>query len=211
MKTEPRSPHPDGDKSIWACPSCGSGEYLYNEDGNQNNFCGQCGQAIDWEDETPRKDLRVAFYYREGDREETEETDLETQRRQVVRDIKNGRFGPNCYILSPQEDPAVIKALRAYAAAVTTEDTELGMSLLATIRPLERPEECPFDRSAKALQHLFDTAWNLNTSPETRSQFTQMVTDQLSGIMQDFNFLVENWKLMTGFEEFPQDKGENET
>lgn len=28
----PRSPYPDGDKSIRACANCGSGEYLYNED-----------------------------------------------------------------------------------------------------------------------------------------------------------------------------------
>lgn len=29
-------------------PRCGSGEYLHNEDGNEQNFCGQCGQAIEW-------------------------------------------------------------------------------------------------------------------------------------------------------------------
>lgn len=34
-----------------ACPSCGSGEYLHNEDGNRCRFCGQCGQAIDWDAE----------------------------------------------------------------------------------------------------------------------------------------------------------------
>ena len=45
------SPHPDGDKSILACPNCGSGEYLYNEDGNCNSFCGQCGKAIGWGEE----------------------------------------------------------------------------------------------------------------------------------------------------------------
>ena len=45
---EPLSPYPDGDTSIIACPRCGSGEYLYNEDGNEQNYCGQCGQAIDW-------------------------------------------------------------------------------------------------------------------------------------------------------------------
>lgn len=45
---EPRSPHPDGDTSIFACPRCGSGEYLYNEDGVWNNYCGQCGQRIGW-------------------------------------------------------------------------------------------------------------------------------------------------------------------
>ena len=45
---EPLSPYPDGDTSILACPRCGSGEYLYNEDGAWNNYCGQCGQRIGW-------------------------------------------------------------------------------------------------------------------------------------------------------------------
>jgi hypothetical protein len=31
------------------CPVCESGEYMYNEDGNENNFCGQCGCPLDWE------------------------------------------------------------------------------------------------------------------------------------------------------------------
>lgn len=44
----PRSPFPDGDKSIMSCPNCGSGEYLHNQDEAENAFCGQCGQAIDW-------------------------------------------------------------------------------------------------------------------------------------------------------------------
>ncbi len=48
----PEPPHPDGDESILACPSCGSGEYLHNEDGNRCRFCGWCGQAIDWNAET---------------------------------------------------------------------------------------------------------------------------------------------------------------
>lgn len=43
--------HPDGAMDVWACAGCGSGEYLLNEDGNRNQFCGQCGQAIDWGDE----------------------------------------------------------------------------------------------------------------------------------------------------------------
>lgn len=42
------SVYPDGDTGILACPRCGSGEYLTNEDGNKNAFCGQCGQALDW-------------------------------------------------------------------------------------------------------------------------------------------------------------------
>lgn len=43
--------YPDGDAGVLACPSCGSGEYLHNEDGNRCRFCGQCGQAIDWDAE----------------------------------------------------------------------------------------------------------------------------------------------------------------
>lgn len=46
----PRSPHPDGDKYILACPNCGSGEYLHNQDEVENAYCGKCGQAIKWED-----------------------------------------------------------------------------------------------------------------------------------------------------------------
>lgn len=42
------SVYPDGDTGILACPRCGSSEYLTNEDGNKNCFCGQCGQALDW-------------------------------------------------------------------------------------------------------------------------------------------------------------------
>ena len=44
----PKSPYPDGDTSILECPCCGSGEWLHNADESAANFCGQCGQAIDW-------------------------------------------------------------------------------------------------------------------------------------------------------------------
>lgn len=44
----PKSPYPDSDTSILECPCCGSGEWLHNADESQANFCGQCGQAIDW-------------------------------------------------------------------------------------------------------------------------------------------------------------------
>lgn len=44
-----KKPYPDDDNSILACPYCGSGEYLHNPDGNENQYCGQCGQKIDWE------------------------------------------------------------------------------------------------------------------------------------------------------------------
>ena len=48
----PKSPYPDGDQSIMACPCCGSGEWLHNADEAPANFCGKCGQAIDWSGET---------------------------------------------------------------------------------------------------------------------------------------------------------------
>lgn len=44
-----KSPYPD--ENVIACANCGSGEYLYNEDGNENRFCGLCGQAIDWSED----------------------------------------------------------------------------------------------------------------------------------------------------------------
>ena len=47
-KLVPLRPYPDDDGNIIACQRCGSGEYLHNEDGAPNKFCGQCGQAIDW-------------------------------------------------------------------------------------------------------------------------------------------------------------------
>lgn len=50
-RNTPMSIYPDGDSSVEACPTCGSGEYLYNEDGNRNRYCGQCGQRIDWTNE----------------------------------------------------------------------------------------------------------------------------------------------------------------
>lgn len=31
------------------CPRCMSGEWMTNEDGSHNAFCGQCGQALNWE------------------------------------------------------------------------------------------------------------------------------------------------------------------
>lgn len=45
----PKSPYQDALRDTLECPICGSGEYLHNEDGNKNKFCGQCGQAITWE------------------------------------------------------------------------------------------------------------------------------------------------------------------
>lgn len=55
LRSIPESPYPDGDTSILACPRCGSGEYLHNQDGNEMPFCGQCGQAIKWEVEDAKE------------------------------------------------------------------------------------------------------------------------------------------------------------
>lgn len=43
-----RIPHSLTEK--FTCPNCGSGEYLYNLYGLRNACCGNCGQAIKWED-----------------------------------------------------------------------------------------------------------------------------------------------------------------
>jgi len=40
--------NPFAEKGIIACQCCGSGEYLFNEDGNRNGYCGNCGARIDW-------------------------------------------------------------------------------------------------------------------------------------------------------------------
>lgn len=44
----PLPPFDDDDPDVLFCQKCGSGEYLENEDGNRNEYCGQCGQRIDW-------------------------------------------------------------------------------------------------------------------------------------------------------------------
>lgn len=49
-KAIPRLPFPDGDRNILSCPWCRSGEFLHNADGTRMPYCGQCGQAIKWED-----------------------------------------------------------------------------------------------------------------------------------------------------------------
>lgn len=40
--------NPFAEEGIIACQCCDSGEYLYNEDGNCNSYCGNCGARIDW-------------------------------------------------------------------------------------------------------------------------------------------------------------------
>ena len=44
----PLPPFDDDDPGVLYCQKCGSGEYLENDDGNRNEYCGQCGQRIDW-------------------------------------------------------------------------------------------------------------------------------------------------------------------
>lgn len=42
----PRSPYEKG----FACPNCGSSNYLYGYYDKRNKCCGNCGQAIMWEE-----------------------------------------------------------------------------------------------------------------------------------------------------------------
>lgn len=42
----PRSPYKNG----FSCPNCSSGDYLYGYFDRPNKCCGNCGQAILWED-----------------------------------------------------------------------------------------------------------------------------------------------------------------
>ena len=60
------------------CPRCRSGEHLHNEDGNENNFCGQCGCPLDWSqmynEDTEYVEQRLKFgdcaeYCRDSDKE----------------------------------------------------------------------------------------------------------------------------------------------
>lgn len=62
-----KSPFPDGDKRIYGCACCGSGEYLFNEDGSYNRYCGNCGQAIDWDAEFDDGGDRLEDYLREDE------------------------------------------------------------------------------------------------------------------------------------------------
>ena len=39
---------PFAEDGIISCQCCGSGEYLFNEDGNHKGYCGNCGARIDW-------------------------------------------------------------------------------------------------------------------------------------------------------------------
>lgn len=65
LKLVKKSPYPDGDTSIYACAYCGCGEYLFNEDGRHNRYCGNCGQAIDWDAEFDDGGDRLQDYLRE--------------------------------------------------------------------------------------------------------------------------------------------------
>ena len=52
--------NPFAEEGIIACQYCGSGEYLYNEDGNRNNYCGQCGSKIDWPEDDNKRWRKVS-------------------------------------------------------------------------------------------------------------------------------------------------------
>ena len=48
-KEKPVPPCEEGEPDVLFCGVCLSGEYLYNEDGSRNRYCGQCGRRIDWD------------------------------------------------------------------------------------------------------------------------------------------------------------------
>lgn len=48
-KEKPIPPCEEHVPEILFCGVCKSGEYLYNEDGSRNTYCGKCGHKIDWE------------------------------------------------------------------------------------------------------------------------------------------------------------------
>ena len=52
--------NPFAEDGIVACQNCGIGEYLYNENGNLNNFCGQCGARIDWPEDDNKRWRKVS-------------------------------------------------------------------------------------------------------------------------------------------------------
>nr|DAG04824.1 MAG TPA: TFIIB zinc-binding [Siphoviridae sp. ctGa111] len=43
--------NPFAEDGIISCQCCGSGEYLFNKDGNRNGYCGNCGARIDWQED----------------------------------------------------------------------------------------------------------------------------------------------------------------
>ncbi len=45
-KEESRSVISDKNGNCQACPNCHSGDYLYNKNGEQNEYCGKCGQKL---------------------------------------------------------------------------------------------------------------------------------------------------------------------
>lgn len=40
--------NPFSKDGIISCQYCGSGKYLYNKDGIQNGYCGNCGAWLEW-------------------------------------------------------------------------------------------------------------------------------------------------------------------
>lgn len=59
-------PCEEGDPDVLFCGVCLRWEYLYNEDGNRNRYCGKCGRRIDWSQYDAAVEQREAL----GNREE---------------------------------------------------------------------------------------------------------------------------------------------
>lgn len=48
LGTDTKENNPFAEEGVIECQFCRSGEWLYNEDGAPNAFCGQCGHRIIW-------------------------------------------------------------------------------------------------------------------------------------------------------------------
>ena len=44
--------HPFRTGNSAECPYCASERFLYSKDGRRNRCCGECGQMLDWEDDS---------------------------------------------------------------------------------------------------------------------------------------------------------------
>ena len=52
--------NPFAEDGVIECQWCHSGEWLENEDGARNNFCGQCGHKIDWPEDDNKRWRKVS-------------------------------------------------------------------------------------------------------------------------------------------------------
>lgn len=69
------------------CPRCNSCEWLTNPDEENNNYCGQCGQPIDWENAYD-EDAEMIVAIEKEPRESNAEFHDNDNSSQIIEDIK---------------------------------------------------------------------------------------------------------------------------